>query len=106
MLANNMKGRANMTRKPRSRFRPYAAINTAHGNFHFYPGDVTKFKKQGNLLLSLSDLERVCYALAIQSRREGKDKYYYWRKFNSDIQKVIDDKLAELALKGVAHNDR
>src|SRR5438128_5427131 len=85
-----------MTRKPRSRFRPFTAKNTAHGNFHFHSGDLMTFKKQGNLLLSLRDLEYVYYALAIQSQHEGKDKHYYWRKFNSDIQKVIDDKLAEL----------
>lgn len=67
-----------------------------HGNFHFHPGDYITLKKQGKLLLSLRDLESVYYALAIQSRQEGKDEQYYWRQFNSDIQKLIDDKLAEL----------
>lgn len=47
-------------------------------------------------MLSLRDLEFVYYLLAIQSQHEGKDELYYWRKFNSDIQKVIDDKVAEL----------
>ncbi len=83
-----------MARKSRSRFRPFNTKN--HGNFHFHPGDVIEFKKRGNLLLSLRDLEYVCDALAIQSQHEGKDENYYWRKFNSDIQKVIDDKVAEL----------
>ncbi len=83
----------NMTRK--LRLLPWMK-NTDHGNFHFHSGDVITLKKQGNLLLSLHDLESVYYALAIQSQHEGKDENYYWRKFNSDIQKVIDDKLAEI----------
>lgn len=62
----------------------------------FPSGDFITFKKQGNLLLSLRDLEFLYYLLANQSRQEGKDENYYWRKFNSDIQKVIDDKVAEL----------
>ena len=70
--------------------------NMRHGNFHFHHGDLIEFKKQGNLLLSLRDLEFVYSLLAILSLQEGKDEDYYWRKFNSDIQKVIDDKLAEL----------
>jgi hypothetical protein len=70
--------------------------STQHGNFHFHSGDVITFKKQGKLLLRLRDLELVYYLLTIQSRQEGKDEYYYWRKFNSDIQKVIDDKVNEL----------
>lgn len=69
---------------------------TEHGNFHFHSGDLITFKKQGNLLLRLRDLEFVYYLLANQSQQEGKDENYYWRKFNSDIQKVIDDKVAEL----------
>src|SRR6266699_457089 len=70
--------------------------NMRHGNFHFHHGDLIEFKKQGNLLLSLRDLEFVYSLLAILSLQEGKDEDYYWRKFNSDIQKVIDDKLAEI----------
>ena len=69
---------------------------TQHGNFHFHGGDLITFKKQGNLLLSLRDLEFVYYLLANQSLQEGKDEHYYWRKFNSDIQKMIDDKVDEL----------
>ena len=54
------------------------------------------FKKQGNVLLYLRDLEFVYYLLAMQSRNEGKDERYYWGEFNSAIQKMIDDKVAEL----------
>lgn len=70
--------------------------STKHGNFHFHSGDLITFKKQGKLLLRLHDLEFVHYLLVNQSRREGKDEDCYWRKFNGDIQKVIDDKVAEL----------
>ncbi len=69
---------------------------TQHGNFHFHSNDLITFKKQGNLLLSLRDLETVCNLLAVQSLHEGKKADYYWQQFNSDIQKVIDNKMAEL----------
>ena len=82
-----------MTRKLRL---PPWMKNANHGNFHFHSGDVIELKKQGNLLLRLRDLEFVSYLLALPSRREGKDENYYWQKFNSDLQKVIDDTVSRL----------
>ena len=70
--------------------------NAHHGNIHFRDRNVIEFKKQGNLLLRLRDLEFLDDLLAIQSVHEGKDEDYYWQKFNSDIQKMIDDKVNEL----------
>ena len=81
--------------KPEGSIQRYLKRST-HGNFHFHGGGLITLKKQGNLLLSLSDLEYVCDALAIQASHEGKDERYYWKEFNSSIQKLIDDKAAEL----------
>ncbi len=36
------------------------------------------------------------YLLAIQSVIEGKPENYYWREFNRNIQKMIDNTLAGL----------
>lgn len=66
----------------------------SHGNFHF-SGNQIQLRKQGKLLLDLRDLEFLWYLLADQSRREGKDENYYWREFNSNMQKMIDEKVNE-----------
>jgi hypothetical protein len=67
-----------------------------HGNFHFHDDGLITLQKQGNLLLSLRGLERVYYLLAIQSVSEGRPENYYWREFNRNIQKMIDNRQTEL----------
>ena len=66
-----------------------------HGNFHFR-GDWIEFRSKGHLLLHLRDLEFVVDLLELQAINEGRDSRYYWRQFNDQIQKLIDDKVNEL----------
>jgi hypothetical protein len=74
-------------------------LGARHGNFHFDEfGDITTLKKEGMLLLHLSNLETVCHLLQIKALQERKDENYYWRQFNAAIQKMIDDKVNELDL--------
>src|SRR6185312_10559131 len=70
--------------------------NKQHGNFHFHDDGLITLRKQGNLLLELRGLERLYYLLAIQSIEEQKISNYCWRKFNRDLQRMIDAKRAEL----------
>ena len=69
-----------------------------HGNFHFYSGDLIQLKKRGHLLLFVHGLETLYNASVSRSWHERKGRNYYWQEFNSDIQKVIDEKLAECRL--------
>ncbi len=84
-------------RKRQPRWRYFQDVkNEQHGNFHFHDDGLITLRKQGNSLLELRGLERLYYLLAIQSIEEQKEGNYFWRKFNRDIQKMIDAKLAEL----------
>lgn len=81
-------------RQPRRRYFQDLK-NEQHGNFHFHNDGLITLRRQGNVLLELRGLERLYYLLAIQSIEEQKEVHYYWRKFNRDMQKMIDAQLAE-----------
>jgi len=77
---------------------------SSHGNFHFYPNDVSKFEKRGSFRIDLQGLSTLYKR--IQDKHLGHDSGSFirrfvmaqqeWEEVNRSLQAVIDSKLQKL----------